>query len=65
MITEDGKYMQCDGSEDEICPEQIPNHSWGRIKAEGWFQTKDNRIYCPAHQQWLAAWRKKKAQNKI
>lgn len=51
-------YKKC---AEEGCEEQLPNHAWGRIKAEGWFQQKNGDIWCPAHvPEWVEKWRKGK-----
>lgn len=55
MITEDGEFIKC-----EDCDEKIKNHAWAKIKADGWFLTRDGRAYCPNHQSWVAGWRKRK-----
>lgn len=47
--------------EDPKCDRVISAHAWGRIRAgsDGWFETKDGRLYCPDHQEWVADWRAK------
>lgn len=43
------------------CKETLPNHAWGKIKADGWFFQKDGTNYCPNHiPNWVRAWRKRK-----
>lgn len=45
----------------EGCTESLPNHAWGRIKADGWFQMKNGQIWCPKHRpEWYASWRRGK-----
>lgn len=45
----------------EGCENKLPNHAWGRIKAEGWFQQRDGNIWCPDHiPEWVEEWRKKR-----
>lgn len=68
MISDDGKFVICDGV-DEVdcdtfsCTASIPNHYWGKVK-EGalWFFSRtDEKAYCPEHiPAWVAKWRKKK-----
>lgn len=48
-------YTQCAQPE---CPESLPDHGWGRIKADNWFQQRNGDIWCPNHRpEWYAAWR--------
>lgn len=69
MITVDGEWVVCDHlSEDKKndCEAKIKNHAWGRIKAEGWFFSRDpDRAYCPNHiPSWVAEWRARKKEKK-
>lgn len=51
----DTTYTKC---EQPGCTESLPDHSWGRIKADDWFQQKDGTIWCPDHHPpWVADWR--------
>lgn len=44
------------------CAASIPNHQWGKIKADGWFGQKDGTVWCPAHvPAWVAEWRARRA----
>ena len=44
------------------CPNTIKNHAWGKIKAEGWFFSRDGSAYCPEHvPEWVDAWRASKS----
>jgi hypothetical protein len=46
------------------CPETIPNHMWGKVKSN-WFFQKDGKQYCPKHTPaWVAGWRARKAKRK-
>lgn len=51
---------------DKGCTATVKNHRWGRVKADGWFFTKelpDDKGYCPEHNPpWVAEWRAKKKQ---
>ncbi len=39
------------------CPATVPNHAWGRIKSD-WFFQRNGTQYCPDHTPaWVAAWR--------
>lgn len=59
MISRDGQEEQCEFYRE--CGARIRNHYWAKVKAEGWFFTKDGRAFCPDHiPEWVAAWRKKK-----
>lgn len=52
-----GDKIQCNG-----CDTQIPNHRWGKIKAEGWLFRKDGTAWCPDHlPEWVVEWRKQHA----
>ncbi len=54
----DTKRKMCSGPE---CDQSIADHAWGHIKADGWLQQKDGRIWCPAHiPEWYAGWKLKK-----
>ncbi len=47
--------VQCAG-----CSLSFPGSKHGKIRAqrEGWFFSRDNIAYCPAHvPEWVAAWR--------
>lgn len=45
----------------ENCDDNVPNHYWGKVKADGWFFQRDGRAYCPKHvPEWVANWRKEK-----
>ena len=47
------------------CDASVKDHAWGRINAQrnGWFFQLDGRAWCPEHQpEWLAAWRRRKAE---
>lgn len=58
-VTADGKFLVCDGV--PACEERIPNHRWGRTKAEGWRELKDGKIFCPTHvPDWMRTWSEKK-----
>lgn len=40
------------------CTESIRDHSWGKIKATGWFFQQDGTAWCPKHvPDWVASWR--------
>lgn len=42
------------------CAESFETHKWAAIRAhaDGWFQGKDGRVWCPAHVPgWLVGWR--------
>lgn len=40
------------------CANSIRDHSWGHIKAAGWFFSKTGEAYCPEHiPEWVPAWR--------
>ena len=63
MLSPHGTQIMC---EDKKCPNTIPNHKWGKIKAqtEGWFFSKRaleaDKAYCPDHlPAWLQDWRTK------
>ena len=46
---------------DPECDATIPDHAWGHIKADGWFQQRDERIWCPKHiPEWVDKWRANK-----
>lgn len=56
MFSSDGEYQICDT---EDCEEKIKNHAWGRIKAKGWFFSKEGEVRCPTHvPEWYEKWRK-------
>lgn len=61
MISDDGKLQRC-----EKCPETVPNHRWGTIRAHGlgWFFSRDGKqAFCPTHTpEWVGAWRARKAE---
>ena len=58
MTTDDGQHFIC---EEEGCEAKIKNHSWGKIKAAGWFFLKDGQSWCPEHiPPWVGKWRKSK-----
>lgn len=48
------------------CATKVKNHKWGKVKAEGWFFSKEipeDKGYCPEHvPEWVASWRAKKNQ---
>lgn len=50
------------------CLATYKSHKWGQIKAgdEGWFFTKENEAFCPAHvPSWVEEWRAKKKQLRV
>lgn len=58
MKSPNNEYVICD---ERGCNEQIKNHHWGKIKAEGWLFSKDGKAFCPKHlPDWLIEWREKK-----
>lgn len=40
------------------CEARIKNHYWGKVKAEGWFFSRDNKVIrCPEHvPSWYHKW---------
>lgn len=49
---------ECD---EKGCTKTVKNHAWGRIKADGWFFTREGGVWCPDHRpEWYAAWRRGK-----
>jgi hypothetical protein len=42
------------------CGATVPDHYWGKVRAEGWLFLKDGRAYCPAHlPDWINPWRRR------
>lgn len=59
-MDENAEETQCSADE---CERSFKNHRWGRIKAQGWFQQKDGRNWCPDHlPPWVEAWRARRQQ---
>lgn len=52
-----GALLKCS---EEGCEETAGNNKWGKIKAVGWFFSKqdDRMAYCPEHlPEWVSSWR--------
>lgn len=52
-----------DGCCEESCTATHPGSKWDCMRAdkEGWFHSKEGKIYCPEHKPaWVNSWRAKK-----
>lgn len=51
----------------EECDATIKDNKWAKIKAEGWFFSReDNKAYCPKHNPpWVAGWRARKNEESL
>lgn len=60
MITADGRHIKCDFILG--CDNMVRDHYWGRVKATGWFFSRDDKIaFCPEHvPEHIYVWRKLK-----
>lgn len=56
MLSDDKSLIICD---EKSCTHFIKNHQWGKIKAEGWYFSRDNtKARCPDHvPEWYKNWK--------